>query len=190
MPTRQQIINMQNKDEAYSLIDQQDEWSAKYKASVRYAWKQKHDSNSIIRCPAKGQHKKKTIDDKISCFTSDEDRIKKCKEIYDAKIQYKKELKEKIIKMQNEYNKLKKEIENLKEKYESSSTNKECTICMNDNKEFGDESDICQHFNDVCINCKEKLDSCPYCQTWWIEHDLGSDLDEDLDDDDDDDDDD
>jgi len=177
MTTRADIIKIADKEQAYSLIDEQ-EWDSRKKAAARYAWKQKHDPDTIERCPAKGERsgaakfKLKSINDQISCFATKEERMKKCEEIYNAKIQRKKELKEKLTKLTEEYNKLKIEINDLQEKYKSISEEaepKECPICMEIDKEYGEESDICQHWNEVCESCREKNNECPYCKTEWFD---------------------
>jgi hypothetical protein len=51
------ITKITDKDEAFSLINAQIDWDSRKKAAVRYQWKQKHDAESIQRCPAKGERK-------------------------------------------------------------------------------------------------------------------------------------
>jgi hypothetical protein len=50
------MIKMASKEETFALINATD-WNSKKKANVRYLWKEKHDPQSIQRCPAKGDRK-------------------------------------------------------------------------------------------------------------------------------------
>ena len=55
------IHKIASKEEAFTLIDAQTEWNSRKKAAIKYQWKQKHDMESIQRCPAKGKRYRDTL---------------------------------------------------------------------------------------------------------------------------------